>query len=143
MTLVLLSVFWLLWFLNFSSRTALSPLLSVFERDLKISHALAGSIFSPLSLVLSGWLALKTGPKKYIMLGISLLAGAMFCLTFATTYIGLSSFALVMVLGAGANLPSAIPILTRMTHPEKWGKAIALHWAKVPFLGLKWAMIFR
>jgi hypothetical protein len=87
--------------------------------------------------------ALKTDPKKYIMLGISLLAGAMFCLTFATTYIGRSSFALMMGLGAGIYLPNAIPILTRTTHPEKWGKAIALHWAKVPFLGLKWVMIFR
>jgi MFS family permease len=149
MTLVLLSVFWLLWFLNFSSRTDLSPLLPIFEHDLNISHALAGSLFFPLSLgytlslLLSGWLTLKIGFKKSIMLGISLLAVAMFCLTFATTYIGLSSFALMMGLGAGVYLPCAIPILTCTTHPEKWGKAIPLRWVKVPFLGLKWAIIFR
>jgi NNP family nitrate/nitrite transporter-like MFS transporter len=133
MTLILLSVFWLLWFLNFSCRTALSPLLPIFERDLNISHALAGSIFFSLSLgytlslLLSGWLTLKIGFKKSIILGISLLAVAMSSLIFATSYIGLASFALMMGLGAGLYLPSAIPILTRTIPPEKWGKAIAFH----------------
>jgi NNP family nitrate/nitrite transporter-like MFS transporter len=133
MTLILLSVFWLLWFVNFSSRTVLSPLLPIFERDLNISHALAGSIFFSLSLgytlslLLSGWLTLKIGFKKSIILGFFLLAVAMFCLTFATTYISLSSFALMMGLGAGVYLPSAVPILTRTIQPEKWGKAIAFH----------------
>jgi MFS family permease len=100
---------------------------------LNISHALSGSIFFSLSigytisLLLSGWLTLKIGFKKSIMLGFSLLAVAMFCLTLATSYIGLSSFALMMGLGAGLYLPSAIPILTRTIRPEKWGKAIAFH----------------
>jgi hypothetical protein len=46
MTLLLLLVFWLLWFLNFSSRTMLFPLLPIFQRNLNISHALAGSVLS-------------------------------------------------------------------------------------------------
>ncbi len=66
----------------------------------------------------------------------------MFCLTFATSYMSLSSFALMMGLGAGLYLPSAIPFLTRTIRPEKWGKAIALRRVKVPFRGRKWVMIF-
>jgi NNP family nitrate/nitrite transporter-like MFS transporter len=133
MTLLLLLVFWFLWFLNFSSRTMLSPLLPIFERKLNITHALAGSVFFflslgyTLSLLLSGWLTFKIGFKKSIILGVSVMAVAMFCLTFATSYVQLSSFALMMGLGAGVYLPSAIPILTSTIRPEKWGKAIAFH----------------
>jgi NNP family nitrate/nitrite transporter-like MFS transporter len=133
MTLLLLLVFWLLWFLNFSSRAMLSPLLPIFERDLNINHALAGSVFFflsvgyTLSLLMSGWLTFRIGFKRSIILGVSVMAGAIFCLSFATSYLQLSSFALMIGLGAGVYLPSAIPILTHTIKPEKWGKAIAFH----------------
>lgn len=45
MNILFLLLFWSLWFLNFSTRTVLSPLLPIFEKELQISHALAGSIF--------------------------------------------------------------------------------------------------
>ncbi len=130
---MLLFVFWFLWFLNFSSRTVLSPLLPIFEQDLGISHALAGSIFFSLSLgytlslLVSGWLTVKIGFKRSILLGFSVLAVAMFCLPFATSYILISSFTLAMGIGAGLYLPSAIPILTRAIKPDRWGKAFAFH----------------
>jgi len=80
-----------------------------------------------LSLLFSGWLNHKIGLKKSIILGISILAIALFSLTFASSYAYFASVALLMGLGAGIYIPSAIPILTSTIRPEKWGKAIAFH----------------
>jgi MFS family permease len=69
-----LLLFWGLWYLNFSSRAVLSPLLPIIEDEFTISHALAGSIFTFLSigftitLLLSALLAARIGYKKCIAL---------------------------------------------------------------------------
>lgn len=133
MSFALLLVFWSLWFFNFSSRTVLSPLLPLFERELNITHTLAGSVFFfvslgyTLSLLISGWLSLRIGFKKSIIVGVSLLALTLFCLTFASSYSQLGLFVTVAGFAAGIYLPSAIPLLTSAIRPEKWGKAIAFH----------------
>lgn len=70
MKILLLLLFWSLWFLNFSTRTVISPLLPIIEDELTITHALAGSIFSFLSvgytiaLLLSGFLSPRVGYKR-------------------------------------------------------------------------------
>jgi NNP family nitrate/nitrite transporter-like MFS transporter len=133
MSSLLLLVFWSFWFFNFSSRTVLSPLLPLFEHELNITHTLAGSVFFfvslgyTLSLLVSGWLAVRIGFKKAIIAGVSLLALALFCLTFASSYAYLGLFVTVIGFAAGIYLPSAIPLLTSAIRPEKWGRAIAFH----------------
>lgn len=68
----LLLLFWCLWFFNFSSRTMFSPLLPLLEKDLGISHTLAGSFFfflsvgNTFSLIMAGWVAACIGPKKQL-----------------------------------------------------------------------------
>jgi len=133
MKISLLLLFWGLWFLNFSTRTVISPLLPIIEDELAISHALAGSIFSFLSagytitLILSGLLSRRIGYKWSIVLGFTILMTAVFCLKYAATYPSFAAVSLFIGLGAGIYLPSAIPILTAIFGSDNWGKVIAFH----------------
>ena len=133
MNILFLLLFWSLWFLNFSTRTVLSPLLPIFESELHISHALAGSIFLFLavgytsSLLASNWFTPRIGFKKSIAAGFLILTGALVSLVFTRTYWGLGVVAFFLGFGAGLYLPSALPLLTSTIHPDKWGKAIAFH----------------
>ena len=133
MNILFLLLFWSLWFLNFSTRTVLSPLLPIFETELHISHALAGSIFLFLavgytsSLLASNWSTPRIGFKNSIAAGFLILTGALVSLVFTRTYWGLGGVAFFLGFGAGLYLPSALPLLTSTIHPDKWGKAIAFH----------------
>ena len=133
MNILFLLLFWSLWFLNFSTRTVLSPLLPIFESELHISHALAGSIFLFLavgytsSLLASNWFTPRIGFKKSIAAGFLVLTGGLVALVFTRTYWGLGAVAFVLGFGAGLYLPSALPLLTSTIHPDRWGKAIAFH----------------
>lgn len=129
----ILLLFWSLWFLNFSTRTVLSPLLPLFEKDLGISHALAGSTFLfvalgyTASLLFAGWLTPRAGFKSSIVFGFAILIAALLALPFTTNYIHLAAVALFIGLGGGIYIPCALPLLTSSIGPEKWGKAIAFH----------------
>ena len=133
MNILFLLLFWSLWFLNFSTRTVLSPLLPIFEQELHITHALAGSIFLFLavgytsSLLVSNWITPRIGFKKSIAIGFIVLIGALLCLVFTGTYWGLGVVAFFLGFGGGLYLPCALPLLTSTIHPDKWGKAIAFH----------------
>jgi predicted MFS family arabinose efflux permease len=133
MKMLPLFLFWGLWYLNFSCRAVLSPLMPIIEDEFTISHALAGSIFTLVSigftitLLLTALLAARIGYKKCIALGFLILAVSMFSLNCATTFPFLALVAFSIGLGAGVYLPSAIPLLTEIFEPKNWGKAIALH----------------
>ena len=131
--ILLLFVFWSLWYLNFSTRIVLSPLLPLIEDDFAIGHASAGSLFFFLSagyttaLLIAGLLAYRVGYKRSIISSSILLIASLFSLNYAETY---SSFAAVLFfvgLGSGIYLPSAIPLITSVFGPNNWGKAIAFH----------------
>ena len=133
MKMLLLLLFWGLWYLNFSSRTVLSPLLPIIEDEFIITHALAGSIFTFLSigftitLLLTALLAARIGYKKCIALGFLISAVSLFSLKYVVTFTSLALVAFSIGLGAGFYIPSAIPLLTGIFEPKNWGKAIALH----------------
>jgi MFS transporter, NNP family, nitrate/nitrite transporter len=133
MNILFLLLFWSLWFLNFSTRTVLSPLLPIFENELHISHALAGSIFLFMavgytsSLLVSSWITPRIGFKKSIATGFIVLIGALCLLVFTGTYWGLGAVAFFLGFGGGLYIPCALPLLTSTIHPDKWGKAIAFH----------------
>jgi NNP family nitrate/nitrite transporter-like MFS transporter len=133
MKIFLLLLFWSLWFLNFSTRTIISPLLPIIEDEFAISHAMAGSIFSFLSLgytitlLLSGFLSPRIGYKRSIVLGFTILITAVFCLKYARSYPSFAVATLFVGLGAGIYLPSVMPLLTAIFARDNWGKAIAFH----------------
>jgi MFS family permease len=133
MNLPLLLLFWSLWFVNFSTRTIISPLLPLIEEELSLGHAGAGTIVSFLSvgytttLLLSGLLSPRIGYKRSIVVGFTVSMMAVFCLRYATTYRSLAIASLFTGLGAGLYLPSAIPLVTTIFGRASWGKAIAFH----------------
>lgn len=133
MKIFLLLLFWSLWFMNFSVRAAISPLLPIIEDELAISHAMAGSIFSflavgyTITLLLSGLLSPRIGYKRTIVLGFAILTIAVFCFKYTHTYASVVTIALLIGLGAGIYLPSAIPLITAIFGRDNWGKAFAFH----------------
>lgn len=128
-----LSLFWSLWFLTFSTRTALSPLLPVIEDELHLSHALSGGLYLALSigytlsLLMSGALAPRVGYKRSIIIGYAALAGALACPWFAGDYFVLVGIFFLVGAGGGLYLPSAVPLLTKIYETRHWGKALAFH----------------
>jgi MFS family permease len=129
----ILPILWSLWFFNFSTRTVLSPLLPVFERDMGISHALAGSTFLFValgytsSLLVAGWVTPRIGFKRSIALGFGVLIVGLVFLPFVRTYFHLASVAFLLGLGGGIYLPCALPLLTSTISPDRWGKSITFH----------------
>ena len=119
--------------MNFSTRTLISPLLPIIEDELAISHATAGSIFSfvaagyTIALLLSGLLSPHIGYKRTIVLGFLILTTAVFCFAYAHTYAAVVAISLLIGLGGGIYLPSAIPLITAIFGRDNWGKAFAFH----------------
>lgn len=131
--MLFLLLFWSLWFVNFSTRAVISPILPILEDEFAISHALAGGIFSFLSLgytatlLLSGLLSPRIGYKRTIIVGFAILTTAVFCFRYTDTYASVVTVSLFIGLGAGIYLPSAIPLITEIFGRNNWGKVIAFH----------------
>jgi NNP family nitrate/nitrite transporter-like MFS transporter len=133
MKIFFLLIFWSLWFLNFSVRMALSPLLPIIEGELAITHALAGSLFSfmsvgsTISVFMSGWVSRRIGYKRSILFGFIALALVALCLKYAHTYYFFAGCAFLIGLTAGIYLPCVVPLITSIVSRVNWGKAIAFH----------------
>lgn len=129
----ILTLFWSLWFLNFSCRTIFSPLLPVIVDEFTISHALAGGLFFFLSVgyaaavLLSGLLSARIGHKRTIGLSFAVVMMILCSLKYASNYYSIAVGSFLIGLGSGLYLPSAIPMLTSIYRRRNWGKAIALH----------------
>jgi NNP family nitrate/nitrite transporter-like MFS transporter len=133
MKIILLFIFWSLWFLNFSSRTVLSPLLPLIEEELAITHALAGSLFFhmsvgfTISVFMSGWISKHLGYKRSIIISFLALALAFIGFRFAETYYYFAAVSFFVGLTSGIYFPCAIPLITSIFSRENWGKVIGFH----------------
>ncbi|MFC1579685.1 MFS transporter [Thermodesulfobacteriota bacterium] len=133
MKILILLLCWSLWYLSFSTRVILSPLLPVIEDEFAIGHALAGSLYFfqalgyTASLFFAGWLAARIGYKWSIVSSFLLLVVALFLFRYADSYASFAAVTLFMGIGAGIYLPSAIPLITSLFKPKNWGKAIGFH----------------
>ena len=130
-----------LFFLTFIGRFIYAPLMPTIETDLGISHGQAGSLFLMISLgffvgqVFSGFLASRVKHRGALI--ISTLAVGLTLVFFVFTP-SLWAFRIILVLlgmGAGLHMPSAIATITAMVDHRDWGKALALHQTAPP-LGL-------
>jgi NNP family nitrate/nitrite transporter-like MFS transporter len=122
-----------IFFINFTARIILSPLLPTIEKGLGISHAQAGSFFFLIAmgyitgLLGSGFIASRSTHKVSIvvstagvglaLLGISLVRGLW------ATRLGLFGLGF----SGGLYIPSAIATITSLIQRPHWGKAIAVH----------------
>ena len=122
-----------IFFLNFMSRIVLSPLLPTVERDLKIGHEEAGSLFFIISfgyclmLLASSFVSSRLNHRRTILFSALAVGGALL-------FVGLSHQHWMVLLGlfmlglaAGLYLPSGMATLTELVNPRDWGKAISIH----------------
>jgi len=122
-----------IFFMNFLSRIILSPLMPTVEKDLRVGHDEAGSLFFMISLgycvglLLSGFISSRLSHRKTILLS-SIAVGGAIILVSISHHLWMIHFGLVFVgMAAGFYLPSGIATLTELVRPEHWGKALAIH----------------
>lgn len=127
-----------LFFLTFLGRFIYAPLMPTIETDLGITHSQAGSLFLMISLglflgqVFSGFLASRVQHRGALV--ISKLAVGLTLVLFAFSP-SLWRFRAILVLlgmGAGLHMPSAIATITAMVDRRDWGKALGLHQTAPP-----------
>ncbi len=133
MKLFLLFLFWSLWYVNFGARSITSPLMPLIEDEFLISHTAAGVLFfsfwvgNTISVFYSGFLSLKIGYKKAILLCFYGLTISFIMLRLSSTFTLFAVFSFFLGMSAGIYLPCGIPLLTAVFDRKHWGKAISVH----------------
>jgi NNP family nitrate/nitrite transporter-like MFS transporter len=122
-----------IFLVNFISRVILSPLLPTIEKELKISHGEAGSLFFLISagyllgLLGSAFLASRFTHKATIVVSSSGVGIALLVVCLADSLWPIRVGLLVVGFAAGLYMPSAIATITSLIAQPHWGKAIAVH----------------
>jgi NNP family nitrate/nitrite transporter-like MFS transporter len=122
-----------IFYLNFTSRVILSPLLPVLEPELGLGHGEAGSLFLVLQfgyctgLLLSAFVSCRLSHRGTILL--STVAGGLILLAMSrsTSLTGLRVGLWLLGTSAGLYLPAGIATITSLVSQEHWGKALAIH----------------
>jgi len=133
MKLLPLFIFWCLWFLNFSTRSAFSPILPLIEDSLSLSHGEAGGLFTSYSigysatLFVTGRFGSVWGYKRMVIFGFICIGLVFIALQWAERYSTFHILFLLLGAASGTYLPSILPILTETYDYRHWGKAIGLH----------------
>ena len=121
------------FFLNFTSRIVLSPLIPAIETDLGIGHGDVGVFFLCItagyfvSLVSSGFISSRITHRSTIILSSVALGLVMILLSLATSVSAITLGMFALGLATGFYLPSGVAAITDLVHPSRWGKAFAIH----------------
>jgi NNP family nitrate/nitrite transporter-like MFS transporter len=122
-----------IYYLHFLARIILSPLMPTVERDLKIGHDEAGSLFLLISLgyclglLASGFVSSRLSHRKTILLSSVAVGGALLVVSVSHRLWGIGLGLILVGIAAGLYLPSGIVTVTELVRPEHWGKAMAIH----------------
>ncbi len=121
------------FFLNFLGRIVLSPLMPNIEKDLKIGHDEAGSLFLVISvgycggLLFSGFISSRLSHRKTIFLSSLAVGLALIMISASPNLWAIRGSLVILGVAAGFYLPSGMATITELVSPESWGKAIAVH----------------
>jgi NNP family nitrate/nitrite transporter-like MFS transporter len=133
MKLLPLFIFWCLWFLNYSTRAAFSPILPLIEDNLSLSHGEAGGLYTSLSIGFSlsmfaaGRFALVWGYKRTVVIGFLGISFVLLGIQWVESYPAFHVLFFLIGMATGGYMPSIIPIITETYDSRHWGKAIGLH----------------
>ena len=133
MKLLPLFVFWGLWFLGFSTRTAFSPILPLIEDHFGLSHGEAGSLFTSLSfgyslsLLATGRFGARWGYKKTLVSGCIGTSLVLIGFQWVESYPVFHLLFFLLGLNGGTYLPSVIAIITATYEARFWGRVIGFH----------------
>jgi len=123
----------MIFFFNFIARVALAPLMPSIEKDLKIGHDEAGSLFFLLSLgycfmlLFSGFVSSRLNHRRTIVLSSFAVGGSLLIVAFSPHLWGIRIGLVLMGMAAGLYLPSGIATVTELASSRDWGKALAIH----------------
>lgn len=122
-----------IFYLNFTSRVVLSPLLPVLERDLGLGHGQAGSLFLLAQLgycgglLGSGFVSWRLNHRWTITLSTLGVGLALLAVSQATSVTGIRAWLVLLGVFAGLYLPSGITTVTEQASRDHWGKVLAVH----------------
>jgi MFS transporter, NNP family, nitrate/nitrite transporter len=122
-----------IFFLNFISRIILSPLLPSVEKELKIGHEEAGSLFFLISLgycimlLGSSFISSRINHRRTILLSTATVGGALLFVGFSHQLWMVRLGLFTVGMASGLYLPSGIAILTELVNPRDLGKAVSIH----------------
>ena len=122
-----------IFLLNFLSRVTLAPLMPMIEKELRIGHEGAGSLFFLVSLgyctmVLgSGFVSSRLTHRKTIILSAMAVGIALLMIGLTPSLWGIGLELILLGMAAGLYLPSGISTITGLVDPKDWGKAVAIH----------------
>ena len=123
----------LIFFINFTARIILSPLLPTVERELEISHSQAGFFFLLISigyfvaLMGSGFFSSRLTHRKTIISSCACVGLVLLSISLTNSLWAIRLGLLALGLVAGLYIPSAIATITSLVDSRNWGKAIAVH----------------
>jgi MFS transporter, NNP family, nitrate/nitrite transporter len=128
-----LFLLWSLWFLNFSGRIILSPVLPLIEDEFMVTHARATSIFMfqsigySAALILSGFYSGRVGFKRSIVFSFVMLACICLCIPFVRAFSVFYLIVFVVGFSGGIYLPAIMPLLREHFAERDWGKTISIY----------------
>ncbi|MFA5027782.1 MAG: MFS transporter [Candidatus Methylomirabilota bacterium] len=129
-----------LFFLNFTARVILAPLLPVVETELSIGHGTAGALFLFIQigyatgLMASGFLSAALTPRRTIVASSLGVGAGLLLMAQSGSLLGIRLSLIVVGAAAGLYLPAGIVSMTGQVEARHWGKALAIHEA-APSLG--------
>ena len=122
-----------IFFLNFLARVILSPLMPAVEKDLKIGHGQAGSLFFLISLgycgglLTSGFISSRLSHRKTIFLSSIAVGFGLMIVSASHNLWTIRSGLIFLGMAAGFYLPSGVATVADLVRPEHLGKALAIH----------------
>lgn len=122
-----------IFYLNFTSRVVLGPLLPVLEKELGLGHGQAGSLFLViqlgycLGLLGSGFMASRLNYRRTILASTIAVGLILLATSQSASAAGLRVGLILLGIAAGLYLPSGIALVTGETGQAQWGKALAIH----------------
>ncbi len=118
---------------NFLSRIILGPLMPAVEKDLKIGHGEAGSLFLIIALgycpmlLASGFISSRLNHRRTIILSSMAVGGAFLFVSLSHSLWGVRFGLLMLGIAAGLYLPSGMLTIIGLVRPKDLGKAVAIH----------------
>jgi NNP family nitrate/nitrite transporter-like MFS transporter len=122
-----------IFYINFTARIILAPLLPVIEAELGIGHGAAGSLFLFVQLGLtaglltSGFLSASLTYRRTIACSSAGVGLALLLLAQANSLAGIRLGLVAIGATAGLYLPAGVPAITDLVEEGRWGRAMAIH----------------
>ncbi|MBU8911237.1 MAG: MFS transporter [Desulfobacterales bacterium] len=122
-----------IFFINFTIRIIVSPLLPTISSNMGLNHDQGGSLFLIsasgyfIALLCSGFVSSKIGHKKTIVFS-AIAAGIAFIFTgLSQGLLGMRAGLFCVGMASALYLPSGMAMLTSSIDQHNWGKAIGIH----------------